>query len=71
MELQDLWPYGNDAVEMKIAGANTSGFESATLLASAPANRESLSRQLRPETAQTIDYGGESRPSTAMSSVSQ
>jgi len=70
-ELQDLWPYGNDAVEMKIAGANTSGFESATLLASAPANRESLSRQLRPETAQTIDYGGESRPSTAMSSVSR
>eukprot|EP00943_MAST-04B_sp_MAST-4B-sp1_P009877 g9877.t1 len=70
-ELQDLWPYGNDALEMKVSGAKGSGFESATVLAASPATRESLSRQLRPETAQTIDYGGESRPSTAMSSVSR
>ena len=40
-ELQDLWPYGNDAMEMKRL-AQTSGFESASALAASPTNRESL-----------------------------
>ena len=67
-ELQALWPYGDDANEMKEEGKTGSGFESAAALATAPPSRESMMRQIRPETAQTIDYGGESRPSTAFSS---
>lgn len=70
-ELQDLWPYGDDANNLKSSQDPTSGFESAARLATTPPSRDSMSRQLRPDTAQTIDYGGESRPSTAFSSVSR